>query len=104
MATRKIPLRQLLNRPIDVSTGEQLVIVVPKLTRSVVEMEDVNFHFDSPVLLPDPKCDGSAGAPDQDHITGLAVVRACYLFARDHTDQKLLVAGHTDTTGQAAYN
>jgi outer membrane protein OmpA-like peptidoglycan-associated protein len=104
VANRKIPLRQLLNKPIDVPTGDPLVIVVPKLTRSIVEMEDVNFHFDSPVLLPDPKCDGRPDTPGQDRITGLAVLRACYLFARDHTGQKVVIAGHTDTTGDAAYN
>lgn len=65
----------------------------------VVEVEDVHFHFDSAVLLPD-----YGDAPDKSRISGLAVLVATYKHAREHPDRLLLDAGHTDTSGQDAYN
>ena len=80
-----------------------------------LEMEDVNFHFDSAVLMPDfgpfaPK----TGTEEQNRITGLAVLYACYKHAQedkekkadkpDEERQKLLIAGHTDRKGSSTYN
>ena len=86
-------------------TGQRNTITVRGLRYHMLEMEDVNFHFDSAVLLPDfgesaPK----PGTTEQDRITGLGVLYACYKHAREHPDQKLLVAGHTDRSGPAYYN
>jgi outer membrane protein OmpA-like peptidoglycan-associated protein len=91
-------------KPLHIPTGERMFVEVSRFEGAILEMEDVNFHFDSAVLLPDPKCDDDPGTPDQDRITGLAVLRVAYLHAQDNPDQELLVAGHTDTTGDAGYN
>lgn len=71
----------------------------------VLEVEDLNFHYNSAVLLPDyepgkpnPK------APREGRINGLAVIRACYLHAKENPSQAIIIAGHTDTTGKAGYN
>lgn len=89
--------------------------VKTKFSGHVLEMEDVNFHFDSAVLLPDfgpfaPK----SGTPEQNRVTGLAVLYACYKHAQEDRDkkkdkpeeerQRLLIAGHTDRKGGASYN
>ncbi|RPI73935.1 MAG: hypothetical protein EHM47_04930, partial [Ignavibacteriales bacterium] len=72
----------------------------------IIEMEDVNFHFDSAVLLPDygpeaPK----PGTDDQNRVTGLAVIYACYKHAeKDEFLKKMLVTGHTDKKGGEFYN
>ncbi|MDB5051163.1 MAG: hypothetical protein JWO30_4234 [Fibrobacteres bacterium] len=70
----------------------------------LIEMEDVNFHFDSAVLLPDPRCGNNPDVPAQDRITGLSVLRAAYLHAGKNPSEKLLIAGHADTTGKPDYN
>lgn len=72
----------------------------------VLEIEDLHFHHDSAVLLPDYEATQSApdGAGHQDRITGLAVLRACYLHAKKNPAQKTIITGHTDTTGAASYN
>src|SRR5512141_2263252 len=63
----------------------------------ILEMEDINFHLDSAVLLPDYGAEApKTGTPDQNRITGLGVLYACYKHAAAHQDQPLLVAGHTD--------
>src|SRR5215469_9208042 len=70
----------------------------------VLEVEDAHFHHDSAVLLPDYECDSEAGETPDDHVSGLAVLANCYLYAKDKPSQKLMIAGHTDTTGSDAYN
>ena len=86
-------------------TGERNTITVRGLRYHMLEMEDVNFHFDSAVLLPDfGKSAPQPGTPEQDRITGLGVLYACYKHAREHPDQKMLVPGHTDRSGPASYN
>ena len=90
--------------PIELPTGEEHTIVVERSAATLIEMEDVNFHFDSAVLLPDHRSDDVPAKPDQDQVTGLAVLRACYLHADDHPDSKIVIAGHTDTVGPPSYN
>jgi Putative peptidoglycan binding domain len=65
----------------------------------VLEVEDVHFHLDSAVFLPD-----YGDAPDPARITGLAVIAAAYDHAKNNPTRQLLDAGHTDTSGQDAYN
>jgi len=71
----------------------------------VVEMEEFHFHFDSAVMLPDFEGGSEHSAtPHKDRITALAILRAVYLHARDNPSRKLLIAGHTDRSGDADYN
>lgn len=71
-----------------------------------IEMEDVNFHFDSAVLLPDYGPDApQPGTEGQNRVTGLAVIYACYKHAESEEFlQKILVTGHTDKKGSEFYN
>jgi hypothetical protein len=56
-------------------------------------------------MLPDyGECQVNTAAADRYHITGLAVLRTCFLQAETHPDQKLLLVGHADTSGDAAGN
>ncbi len=65
----------------------------------ILEVEDVHFHHDSAVFLPD-----YGDAPDPARIDGLSVLAAAYRHAADNPSHQLLDAGHTDTSGQDAYN
>lgn len=73
---------------------------------TVIEMEDINFHFDSAVLLPDYGTDEpQPGTQEQNRITGLAVLYACYKQAEKmEYAQSILAAGHTDKKGTENYN
>ncbi len=73
---------------------------------TVIEMEDINFHFDSAVLLPDYGTDEpQPGTEEQNRVTGLAVLYACYKQAeKTEYAQSILVAGHTDKKGTEQYN
>jgi len=69
-----------------------------------LEIEDVLFHYDSAVMMPDSESGDEPGTIDQERITGLSALRAAYLQAGDNPEQKLLLAGHTDTSGDAKSN
>jgi hypothetical protein len=89
-------------------TGSQHIFQLRRFKGHILEVEDVHFHHDSAVLLPDiepaPAPASSGAATHQDRITGLAVLAACFRHAQQNPGQKLLVAGHTDTTGAPDYN
>ena len=76
-----------------------------KFSAHILEMEEVNFHFDSAVLLPDFGTSApEPGTPEQNRITGLGVLYTCYKHAKDNPDQRLLILGHTDRSGSSDYN
>lgn len=75
----------------------------PERGSVLVRLEDLTFNLNSIVLLPDAREDAGA---KQAHarITGLAAVRAILEHARQDPGKKLLVVGHTDTSGKADFN
>ena len=91
----------LRGKQIDLPTGEANLVVVERLARHLIEVEDQHFNHDSAVLLPDRATSGSAARSE---VSGLGVVVRTLAFAKANAGRKLLVAGHTDTTGDAAYN
>ncbi len=86
-----------------ISGGVNKIIAKKVSTVKIIEMEDTNFHFDSAVLLPSSD-DDAKGTPEQEKITGLTVLAACYREFEKNPDQKMLLAGHTDTKGDKYYN
>ena len=91
----------------DLFSGKKNSITVKTVySYNIIEMEDVNFHFDSAVLLPDyGKEAPQPGTKEQNRITGLGVLYTCYKECQDKSfAQKILVAGHTDKKGSADYN
>jgi outer membrane protein OmpA-like peptidoglycan-associated protein len=81
-------------------TGKLHRFELRRLEAHVLEVEDTNFHHDSAVLLPDYE----TGDADQDRVTGLMVLRACYEHAAAHPAQKILIPGHADRSGPESYN
>lgn len=104
--TETLVTRRQAREKADRLTGALHVFRLRPRKALVLEVEDLHFHHDSAVLLPDYEVTQHVpdGAGHQDRITGLAVLRACYLHAKKNPAQKTLVTGHTDTTGAASYN
>ncbi len=103
MGEVKVTPRDLLKK-IELSTSELHKIVFKTFFAHLLEVEDEHFNHDSAVLLPD-RASAEEGAKDAEaHITGLAVLAKAYDHAKRNPSQKMLVAGHTDTTGAADYN
>ncbi len=88
-----------------VKTGKPQQFTVRLFKRHLIEVEDLHFHHNSAVFLPDYVQHNTAVEPDRaDHLSGLSILALCYRYAGDHAGQKFLIAGHTDTTGDAGYN
>ena len=89
----------------DRATDELHTFLLKQFLAHVLDVEDVHFHFDSAVLMPEfGDCGADVDPADRNRITGLAVIRAVYKHAEAHADQKMLIAGHTDREGRASYN
>ena len=105
MSRTTISIRELRKGPLKLATDQKHTITVSRFDGQILEMEDLNFHHDSAVLLPDPSCDEDQPADSQDRITGLGVLRACYAYAADNADERVVIAGHADASGNSAeYN
>jgi len=89
----------------DRPTDERHRFVVERRHGLRIEMEDLHFHLDSAVTMPDPHLWDPFREPVREEgITGLSVLDACIRHAVDYSDHKLLIAGHTDSSGPREYN
>ena len=75
----------------------------------LLEIEDVLYHHDSGVILPSQpegpsSSDGADPSKESTQITGITVTQAIYLYLQENPDKKIIIAGHTDTTGSPRYN
>ncbi|HEV8605375.1 MAG TPA: OmpA family protein [Tepidisphaeraceae bacterium] len=71
----------------------------------IIEMEHLHFHHDSAVLLADYISDDpNQTIPPGDHVTAMSVLAEVLVEARKNPTRKVLIAGHTDTSGSAEYN
>lgn len=91
-------------------TGVTSVFKVPsKQQITVLELDDVLFHLDSAVVLPAdpdglPEGNDSSRTSDYPEVSGMRVVAAVLRYLARHPNKRLLIAGHTDTSGGPQYN
>jgi outer membrane protein OmpA-like peptidoglycan-associated protein len=87
-------------------TGKRFTIrVKPGLRGFRAELEDLLFHFDSAVMLPEgPRGLVGASDPDRTKVTGLEALAAAMSHAVLHPDRKIVLTGHADTSGADAGN
>ena len=108
-----IPINPRAPETIEKPTGATHTFQTRRFRAFFLEFEDLHFNHDSSVLIADhrdtahPDDDDSTGAQadhEHEHITALAVIAAVYRQVQQHPEQKLLLTGHTDRSGQDAYN
>ena len=104
MAIFKVKLRGIEKTPFDLPTDEPHRIVASRAAAFRLEVADVHFNFDSAVFLPDAGAAQPSSGAEDPAITGLAVLRACLLYAQANPEQPIVIAGHTDTVGTPGYN
>src|SRR5262245_50053297 len=85
-------------------TGQRHAIRILRLHADLLEMEDLHFHFDSAVMLPEREPADADDPQSGSALTGLSVLRACFLHAKANPTKKMLCTGHTDRSGAADYN
>ncbi|MCB2229517.1 hypothetical protein KQH82_02295 [bacterium] len=70
----------------------------------ILEMEDVLFHLNSAVLMPDRPAgkssdDGAASTAEQSAVSGLRVLALVFRQFEFDPNLRMIVTGHTDTSG-----
>lgn len=89
----------------DLRTGEQHTIVVGRKIAEQLEIDDALFRLMSAVLLPEAQNpDAAPTEPDGTRPTAMDLLAASLRYAELHPDRKILVTGHTDTSGGDEYN
>lgn len=101
MSNRSWFVRHDLPGTFERSTGEHHPFQLRRRVAYVLEIEDLHFGHDSAVWVPHATSSDSANAKVP---TGFDALRTCYLHAQEHPDRRILVVGHTDTTGSETYN
>ncbi|MEQ8768094.1 MAG: hypothetical protein RL885_29595 [Planctomycetota bacterium] len=96
-------LRPHRKKPLALDTDLTHLLVLARPRVVICELEDATFDVDREILLPGSRADADAD-PDPDRITGLSVIKTVLEFGAKASDMKLLVAGHTDTTGSGSHN
>ncbi len=120
MTTNRITIKGGL-QPVTfrVHTGQPAEVTVTNTVIRVLEMEDVLFHHDSAVMMPArPSGSSSAdGAEDdatnagdrqirqqQEQASGLDALALVFRQSEFYPEQRILIAGHTDTSGSYELN
>lgn len=86
-------------------TGQRHSFRVRPFQGKILEVEDIHFHHDSAVMLPDSgDLEAIQDPTDENHVSGLDVLRACYLHAQRMPSNLCLIAGHTDRSGGKGEN
>lgn len=86
-------------------TDECHTIILRRNWVEFVEFEDAFFRTASSVMLPNGIPPSDSGTCDeQSNQDGIALVAMCLRHCEQFPDKKILVAGHTDTSGADSYN
>lgn len=92
------------------SAASAVLPYIPSLFMHMIEVEDALFNHDSAVFLPSaPMGPGAVdGGPAPQNASrgtsGLGVVASLFRFVDRQSGKKLVIAGHTDTSGSESYN
>lgn len=110
------PVRNVLRRQ-NLVSGRRSNIRLRRVRAAIVEMEDVLFHHNSCVLMPtgpaglssedgaaDDSADEAAAREQQRVVTGFEVLALVLREFEVNPHQRMVFAGHTDTSGRADYN
>jgi len=110
---RRAKFRELIGK-FDVFSHGSWEITLDPISVHILEMEDVLFHLNSAVMMPEnPKGVSSqdgAGATsastkeDQEKITGVKALALVFKQFEFNPGQSIIIAGHTDTSGTAKFN
>jgi hypothetical protein len=93
------------DKPFQRNTGQAHVFELHTFHVFLIEFEDLHFHHNSAVLLPDYDTESRDPAmPAEPRITSLAILAECLREVRRHPQRTMLLTGHTDTSGDAGYN
>ena len=80
------------------------IVICPDKLVYFLELEDALFRHNSAVFLPERASVEDTGTDQQEKVSGIPVLKEILTWAYSHERYKLLLAGHTDTSGSDDYN
>jgi len=94
---------------VTVDSHVKTTVVVEKIPVNILEMEDVLFHHNSAVIMPEvPETESGKEDADasekQKKVSGLKAMALLFQFLEVNPDKRLLLAGHTDSSGGVTIN
>jgi outer membrane protein OmpA-like peptidoglycan-associated protein len=104
MTENKISKSALIKTVFKVKCGEQYTVTVVTPKRKIIELEDVHFNHNSSVLLPGKLIENDAPGVEPKGLSGINALASCLNHAASFPDDRLFIAGHTDTSGEIEYN
>ncbi|MEW6051209.1 MAG: OmpA family protein [Candidatus Zixiibacteriota bacterium] len=104
----KVAFRELLATFSPVS-HRKWEVALKKINVHILEMEDALFHHNSAVMMPENpegKSSAEGGGADQSQakVSGVKALALVFKQFEFNPKQKIVLAGHTDTSGDAKYN
>lgn len=85
--------------------GQRYSIVIVHQQAEMLEVDDKRFRTESAVPhIEEPESGGASETPSESEEPNVGFVAACLRYCEEHPGKKILIAGHTDTTGAADYN
>ncbi len=97
-----------LGKKISIPNKPNITIQIEKSTVHLLEMEDVLFHLNSAVMMPEnpegPSSKSDNPSESQLQVTGIRALGLAFEQLRTEPKQKILIAGHSDRSGEAQYN
>jgi hypothetical protein len=110
---RRAIFRELIGK-FDVFSHGSWEITLEAISVHILEMEDVLFHHNSAVMMPEnpqgaSSQDGAEGTrestkKDQEKISGVKALALVFKQFEFNPDQSIIIAGHTDTSGETKFN
>lgn len=105
-----------LHHRLDAATSRFVNFIIKRITVHILEMEDVLYHLDSAVMMPEKPVgksstqgvgdnpDDAKMAKEENQVSGLRALALGLLQFEFDPRLRLLIAGHTDTSGPADMN
>ena len=90
-------------------TSKNNEVILKLVKMHILEMEDVLFHLNSAVMMPEnpqgkSSTQGGGADAEQLSVTGLKALALVYKQFEFDPDNKIVISGHTDTSGTFDFN
>ena len=90
-------------------TNSKTEVILKRSKIYILEMEDVLFHLNSAVMMPEnpqgkSSTQGGGADPEQIEVSGLKALALIFKQFEFDPDKRMIVTGHTDTSGSYDFN
>ena len=90
-------------------TSKNNEVILKLVKMHILEMEDVLFHLNSAVMMPEnpageSSTQGGGAGEEQTKVSGIKALALVFKQFEFDPDVKMVVSGHTDTSGTAEFN